>query len=353
MKLFQKSALAVAIAAVPFLSVNAMEALDDAALSEMTGQAGVTIETTVDGDKGITIGSILYTDTVGGDIGGGSVMIRGIDTTDGAGVTTTSAGITLQGQVWNSSTNDWDNGNSTTAQTIDIDVNGNLITETKAVGGQKDYYNDPLDNASGVAYSTTAQKISVGQVLLQSSIQAGTANGAQLVSNLEMTMESGDSKAHIVNLSGGDASGYTGSHVITGATTGLARALNAENAYGAGSGKLKQSDGSSDVKAASMAIVTNSKSRIVSLKVDALDGAIGIRNMSYGGGTDGTELMESTQVIWAVGGTVAEGGGVYIQGSESTGTLTIGELHIANNNIGRIQISDINQAGSVTRIYGH
>src|SRR5690554_4000406 len=80
MKLFQKTALAVAIAAVPFLSVNAMEALDDAALSEMTGQAGVTIETQVDA-TGITIGSIQYTDTADttnpDDIGGGSLLIDG------------------------------------------------------------------------------------------------------------------------------------------------------------------------------------------------------------------------------------------------------------------------------------
>src|SRR5690554_7573863 len=86
MKLFQKSALAVAIAAVPFLSVNAMEALDDATLSEMTGQAGVTIETTVDGTNGITIGSIEYTDTGSGATGGGSLVINGVNPGD-AGVT--------------------------------------------------------------------------------------------------------------------------------------------------------------------------------------------------------------------------------------------------------------------------
>src|SRR5690554_2831412 len=127
MKLFQKTALAVAIAAVPFLSVNAMEALDDATLSNMTGQAGVTIETTVDGTQGITIGSIEYTDTGSGATGGGSLVINGVNPGE--------AGVTLQGQVWDSGTSTWINGNSTTAQTIDIDEHGNLITETKAVNG--------------------------------------------------------------------------------------------------------------------------------------------------------------------------------------------------------------------------
>src|SRR5690554_3471348 len=122
MKLFQKTALAVAIAAVPFLSVNAMEALDDATLSEMTGQAGVTIETTLD-QSGITIGSIQYTDTVdsnnSNDIGGGSLLING--NIDNEGI-----GIKIQG--WDPTAN---NGlgaaaDSTSRQTIDINEDGDL-----------------------------------------------------------------------------------------------------------------------------------------------------------------------------------------------------------------------------------
>src|SRR5690554_6119506 len=122
MKLFQKTALAVAIAAVPFLSVNAMEALDDAALSEMTGQAGVTIETQVDA-TGITIGSIEYTDTVdstnSNDISGGSLLIDG--DVDGFG-----NGIRIRG--WDTAT-DTAVG-SVSKRTIDINSSGDLITET-------------------------------------------------------------------------------------------------------------------------------------------------------------------------------------------------------------------------------
>src|SRR5690554_1309832 len=351
MKLFQKSALAVAIAAVPFLSVNAMEALDDATLSEMTGQAGVTIETTVDGTQGITIGSILYTDTAEGgsdDIGGGSVLIIGNAANE--------AGITLQGQTWNGTA--WENGNSTTKRTIDVDVNGNLITKTEAVNGVR-----TLSNGDRV----TAQKISVGQVLLQSKTQQeaydgtyASVAGAQLVSNLAMTIESGDSAAHILNLSDtGSRAAYEGSdHALVGAGV-------------ADSTISKGLDGAQD-KNANMAIITQGKSRIANLNVDALDGAIAVRGLSYGGGANGDQLMDSTQVIWAVGGAayvddgngnmIDNGGGVYIQGSDSKGTLTIGALHIGGDltatngntgNIGRIQISNINQAGSVTRIYGH
>src|SRR5690554_3643531 len=131
MKLFQKSALAVAIAAVPFLSVNAMEALDDAALSEMTGQAGVTIETTLD-ETGITIGSIQYTDTVDAsntaDIGGGSLLIDGdID----------SAGIGIKIQGWDPTANGGLGAaaSSTNHQTIDINDDGDLITKSQQIDG--------------------------------------------------------------------------------------------------------------------------------------------------------------------------------------------------------------------------
>src|SRR5690554_3643730 len=128
MKLFQKSALAVAIAAVPFLSVNAMEALDDATLSEMTGQAGVTIETQVDA-TGITIGSIEYTDTDSGavdEIGGGSLLIDG--NVDGNG-----NGIRIRG--WSGDKASGSAVGSVSKRTIDINESGDLITETVQIDG--------------------------------------------------------------------------------------------------------------------------------------------------------------------------------------------------------------------------
>src|SRR5690554_4498579 len=320
MKLFQKSALALAIAAVPFLSVNAMEALDDATLSNMTGQAGVTIETTVDGTQGITIGSIEYTDTGSGATGGGSLVINGVNPGD--------AGVTLQGQVWDSGTNTWINGNSTTAQTIDIDEHGNLITETKAVDGFRVGAAGTADEGINIG----AQKISVGQVLLRSKVQQtdGTG-GAQLVSGLEMTIESGDSSAHILNLSGDQAE----------RTAAIGNYKTAHTS----SATIDKGLAGADATGASLAIVSKGKSRISNLNVNALDGAIGITGLSYGGGDDGTELMDSTQVIWAKGGnayaTQADvdanratavgqnlGGGVYIQGSDSVGTLNINSIAI-------------------------
>lgn len=348
MKLFQKSALAVAIAAVPFLSVNAMEALDDAALSEMTGQAGVTIETTVD-NAGITIGSIEYTDVLVGtesasNIGGGSLVINKGDQ---------AHGIQIQGQEWNGSA--WVDGSSTTKQTIDIDSMGNLITETVAAGtglgsNSVDTYNAGTWTA-GTSVETTAQKINVGQVLLRGANQ--TSGGAQLVSNLSMLQESGNSSAHIINLSGANTvADYDALAHNIGGSNGLAKA---------------------EAMGANLAIVTKGSSRIADLSVDALDGAISITGLSYGGGENGDKLMESNQVIWAKGGnayatqtdvdnatvpgsvTLGQnlGGGVYIQGSDAVGTLQIQNIAIGGGSIGQVAIRNISQSGSTMRIYGH
>ena len=59
MKGFQKLTLAAAIAAAPF--TQAMEAMDDALLSEMTGQAGITIDV----DLQMSIDAIKYVDSDG------------------------------------------------------------------------------------------------------------------------------------------------------------------------------------------------------------------------------------------------------------------------------------------------
>ena len=296
MKLFQKTALAVAIAAVPFLSVNAMEALDDAALSEMTGQAGVTIETQLDG-TGITIGSIQYTDTDG-------IVNDGVNDTGGS-VFIESVGIAAADGLAYTST-----------QKIDVDTDGNLVTSTTTSGGQK---------------------ITVGDVQLRSHTQANANTaGASLVSNLSMTTsQTGASYASVLNLSD-----KANNSAIVGDVYTFANSETVDISKATGD----------------IAIVTNSSSQITDLSVEALGGAIGIEGMKYHGGDDGsggTLDMKSTQVIWANNGTAANGGGVYIQGSDSTGTLEIAKINIGGSNIGAVKISDIVQSGSVTRIYGH
>ncbi len=60
MKAFQKLALVSAIAAAPFAQAE-LTSIDDAALSDMTGQAGISIELSAE----VSVGSVVYTDTDG------------------------------------------------------------------------------------------------------------------------------------------------------------------------------------------------------------------------------------------------------------------------------------------------
>lgn len=318
MKLLQKSALAVAIAAVPFLSVNAMEALDDATLSEMTGQAGVTIETTLD-TAGITIGSVKYTDTLGtsmiddpanpgnlivdpNEIGGGSLFIEG---------------ISIRG--WNPLTNAY--SESTSRQTIDINKDGDLITKSVQING-----------FGGAELPMTGKRIAVDSVNLQN--VAGDAS-VSLVSNLDMTIWEAGSEAHIINLQGVNATRDLSAHAIDNKSVDASKA-----------------DGN-------IAIVTSSTSKIANLDVDALDGAVSIRGLSYSDTRDPLAnpygLMSSTQVIWAKGGDALTDAtaGVFIQGSDSVGTLAIDSIAIGGGTIGSVTITDISQVGSTMRIYGH
>ncbi len=73
MKGFQKLALVTAIAAAPFAQAE-LTSIDDAALSDMTGQAGITIELSTH----VSIGDITYTDDGLGN-GAGTVALNTIE----------------------------------------------------------------------------------------------------------------------------------------------------------------------------------------------------------------------------------------------------------------------------------
>lgn len=354
MKLFQKSALAVAIAAVPFLSVNAMEALDDAALSEMTGQAGVTIESQLDG-QGITIEEIQYTDTGSGADGGGSINIQGIKIASAS-------------------------GDFTTIQKINVDEWGNLVTSSTTTG--------------------LGQTISVDSVELRSATQAASVDaatgayaagstGAKLVTDLSMTTKStGTSYTTILNLSDRDASATVDKVAANSAITYTAANTTDPDPLNhtaesytylagttAGTDTVDITKAINAVGSPQLAIVTNGSSQITNLDVGLLDGAIGIEGLKMHGGynTAGDNSrndLQSKQVIWAKGGNAYAdaadvtagraaavgddlGGGVFIQGSDVKSYIEISKINIAGNNIGSVMINGMTQKGSVTRIYGH
>ena len=86
MKGLKKIALVTAIAAAPFAANAELQAMNDMAMGNVTGQAGVTIEL----ETQVSIGQFKYTDTNGGganEIGGGSFTVNNIDL-GGAGLIT-------------------------------------------------------------------------------------------------------------------------------------------------------------------------------------------------------------------------------------------------------------------------
>lgn len=114
MKGFQKLALAAAIAAAPFAAQAELTAMDDSLLSEMTGQAGVTLDLNLD----MSIAEIRYTDEDG--------------STDIAG---NSGYLTLSNIVING-----DQGNGTQAEitgvTIDVDGTEGIVIGLGQIGGE-------------------------------------------------------------------------------------------------------------------------------------------------------------------------------------------------------------------------
>lgn len=70
MMTLKELALAAAFVAVPFLAQADLKALDDSALADVTGQAGISIA----GNFDATIGSIVYTDTEAGVTDGSNTL---------------------------------------------------------------------------------------------------------------------------------------------------------------------------------------------------------------------------------------------------------------------------------------
>lgn len=71
MKSFKQLALAAAVLSASFMAQAQMKSMEDTALSDVTGQAGISIS----GNFNQTIGSVTYTDT---DVGGGSIRMENI-----------------------------------------------------------------------------------------------------------------------------------------------------------------------------------------------------------------------------------------------------------------------------------
>ena len=321
MKFLQKATLAAAIAAAPFAAQAELKALDDSTLSATTGQAGVTIEIDIAGD-GISIGEIEYTDE-------GSVALENIKI-----------------------------NNADITQTIDVDADGNLLLGVSAI-------DDLTLTVGNTAKSTDASLASASGVMLRSS--ADPLKNAELVNSLSMQMDMGSSTTTIYNMSaydssaGADAAGLNGVGFDNG-TDPASMAVNSGVVIAANAAiRIDDLDvelfGYTDEQALARAdadgngtIEAGEEATYNALRNGS---AIQINNVTFNDGTAAKGMATVSQKIWAQGGTVAQGGGVYINMGSLSGTLTVGETVIGGANIGQIAVKDINLAGMTQRIYGH
>lgn len=79
MKFLKKATLAASIAAFSFAASAELVAMDEMSLAAATGQAGIDIDISLTGSDAISIGEIVYTDTLDGDGDGGQLAITGVE----------------------------------------------------------------------------------------------------------------------------------------------------------------------------------------------------------------------------------------------------------------------------------
>ena len=404
MKGLKKLTLASAIAVAPFAS-QAMEALDDVTMGDVTGQAGVTVEINIDGQ--ISVGEIEYIDTraaaapviadfAADPLAPTAAEQAAFDAADEA--YQKSGGSVLIQNVRVSNVNDL-------VQTIDVNEDGDLEL---GVSGVQDV------------------QIAVAGDGLTSAVALKSAGGdvTELVNNIDMQVDLGANTTYVRNLAGRTAAeltgtgagelglpadaaggsvaiqttaalridsmnvgafGYTAAQsVVQGATVngaivataadftdvvgGPTAADQAATANAQGLAKadyliaqynasVAPADQVSTTTSAGTALTTEQQDAVNS--VIANSAAVNIRGVQFyqdtssqpGGSAKDYATIEQT--IWAKGGTAELGGGVYIQIGEINGTLEVGAIELGGASIGAVKVSNINLSGLTQRIYGH
>jgi hypothetical protein len=307
MKTFQKIALVSAIAAAPFAAHADLTPMTESLMGDTTGQAGVTIEIEL-GTGGIDIGSVVYTDE-------GSVTLENIN-------------VGLTGVI---------------TQTIDVNAAGDLEIVASAPG-------------------SVAVTVGGGEF---SALKLGGTNGAsEVINNIDLAVTLGASTTTIMSL-GTDASGL--------------------GALG-NAGVLDTTNNAYSTEVSSMAIKTSTTVEITDMNVgmfgytrdqanilgdaagngdgtvdagleqgtaDALTAgsAISLSGVTVSGSGGGAMTLD--QVIWAKGGTAAQGGGLYIQMGALDADINIAGISIGGASIGSVAVNGLSMAGMTQRIYGH
>ena len=407
MKTFKKLALVSAIAAAPF-AAQAMEALDDSVLGNTTGQAGVTIDMSI-GDAGITIGSVTYTDTKGSaDNDGGSVVLENIaiknitnlsQTIDVSGTGNLVMGMTgsqalvqkeiVAGVVQDKTISAVAEATDYTGATLLTTVADVTSLTAAEVTAENEARTAAISAGTGVAGITIALggTAATSAVLLRGN--ASNTGEAELVNNLSMNVDLGNSTTTIHNLANttngtlGDAGvlnaagaastdkgaividmaasfrlndldvgvfGYTEDQAKVGALAN-AGVISAKGTLDtlAPAGLAYDAEGkatTTSVVAADVTAVATYNGTVDATVAGIANGAaIKINNMSFMGLDGG--MVTASQKIWATSK------GVNIQMGAIAGNLNIGSIEIGGASIGSVAIANLNLAGMTQTIYGH
>ncbi len=315
MKTFQKIALVSAITTASFAAQAELKAMDDALMGDTTGQAGVTIEIEL-GAGGIDIGSVVYTDE-------GTVTLENIN-----------VGLT-----------------GTITQEIDVNAAGDLVIQASAPGS--------------VAITMGAGEFSALKL-------GGTNGSSEVINNLDLAVTLGSSTTTIMSLASGataatglgplSAAGVTDTTANTYSDDVSSMAIKMSTSLeitDMNVGLFGYTRAQGDILGDSVALGGNGDGTVdAGLEQgtsDALttNSAIAITGVTVESSAAGGGAMALDQVIWAKGGTAAQGGGLYIQMGAIDANIGIDGIAIGGASIGSVAINGLSMAGMTQRIYGH
>ena len=295
----KKLALATAIAAAP-LSVNALEALDDEFLGDVTGQEGITI----DKEYLNTIEEFKYID---GDVGGGAVSIKNLT----VGNTEATGGLVLEEGMM-----------------IDAAANGVLITAARISGKDTNIGSIELGNVLGTAQGD------IGSIAV---LNAGNEWTATVESQLGVFIE--------------DASGNFETGLLAAATTG-GTALGDYDGMNFIQGTTlisSKSDGTTGVVIATTNYSHTEEIRYADHDNAAIDdnnsiSILGLTSFLDDGNGNITGATSTT--------TIDVENGKLVIGQASLGSTVIDAIRIGTGDLGSIAILNNSYQGT-TKIYGH
>ena len=300
----KKIALATAIAAAPF-AANALEALDDEFLGDVTGQEGITI----DKEYINTIEEFQYVDA------------------DGDGSSGAAAGKIVIGGI----TIDSNGGNVVeTGQTIDATANGVLIGAA-AIGTGTGDGKDIRINSIQFGNSSSALN-SIGSVTIDDShnwLTTAVDTTIESVTNVTTT------QAALVNLGG--------TTLISSKTTGTGVVITSESFGRTESITYSDHDGGGESSGNSVSIVGVTSFRLAD-SADAWDDAT---NYNLTGATAGDTVRGAYTST-----TIDVQGGQLVLAQTKVGSTIIDGIQIGGNSIGSLAILGNKWVGT-TKIYAH